>query len=536
MDKKYEQTDPESQAEPIAELEVNREEFNLKNLIEPAAQDVSVEGSNEDLEGDLQAEPDSEANLVAGLHPAVTPPKTSTGGTGVNLASLVHAYQSGLLSHDDALKIERLAQPRITKYIPHTPTPKQAAFLLLTNREAFYGGAAGGGKSDALLMAALQYVDVPGYRAILFRKTYADLSLPGALMDRAHSWLQQFEEVRWNEKDKTYTFPSGATLTFGYLEHINDMYRYQGSEFQFIGFDELTHIKLVSYRYMFSRLRRLKGVDVPLRVRGASNPGGEGHEWVKLRFLIEGPEKGRVFIPAGLDDNPFLDADEYRQSLAELDPITRAQLEQGNWDVKTDHGIFNRDWFTMIDEIPAGRWRAVRYWDLAATEVKRGRDPDWTVGLKLLEQNGIYIIADVRRKRARPHVIEKLIEDTAEMDGRRTDIWMEQEPGATGVITIDHYARNVLKGYTFKGNRNSGSKIDRAKPVSAAAEQGRIYVMRAAWNSELFDELEAFPMSTHDDQVDSLSGAHLKLSTKANVYALPVGTGGANGSYWGGAM
>ena len=88
-------------------------------------------------------------------------------------------------------------------------------------------------------MGALQFVDVPGYAAILFRRTYADLSLPGALMDRAKEWLAG-TAARWSDKEKTWHFPSGATLTFGYLEHEDDKYRYQSSEFQFLGFDELT--------------------------------------------------------------------------------------------------------------------------------------------------------------------------------------------------------------------------------------------------------------------------------------------------------
>ena len=134
----------------------------------------------------------------------------------------------------DTESLQKLLTPRLTKYIPYDPTPKQRAFLLMNqSKEILYGGAAGGGKSVAQLMTALQFVDIPGYSAILFRKTYADLSLPGALIDMSKEWLMPFvdsKEVKWSEKDKQYTFPSGASLNFGYLESANDCYRYQGAE------------------------------------------------------------------------------------------------------------------------------------------------------------------------------------------------------------------------------------------------------------------------------------------------------------------
>ncbi|MCB0042872.1 MAG: terminase family protein [Caldilinea sp.] len=174
-----------------------------------------------------------------------------------------------------------LMQARMTKYIPHKPTPKQWAFLLLPHREAFFGGQPGGGKSDALLMGALQYADVPGYSALLLRRTYADLALPGALMDRSLEWLVG-TDARWNSTTKTWTFPSGATVTFGYLENEKDKFRYQGAEFQYVGFDELTQFSETQYTYLFSRLRRLAGVNIPLRMRSAGNPPmtAEG-QWVK---------------------------------------------------------------------------------------------------------------------------------------------------------------------------------------------------------------------------------------------------------------
>lgn len=434
--------------------------------------------------------------------------------------------------------LQKMLTPKWSKYIPHTPTAKQAAFLLLNNREAFYGGAAGGGKSDALLMAALQYVDVPGYSAILFRRTYADLTLPGALMDRAAEWLRPWMEngtVRWIDKEKTYVFkcPSGgtATLSFGYLENENDKYRYQGAEFQFIGFDELTQINMKAYTYMFSRLRRLKGVAIPLRVRSASNPGGAGHDWVKQRFLIEGQEKNRIFIPATMHDNPFLDLDEYAQSLQELDPVTRAQLQEGDWNVKHGGSLFDRNWFQVVDHAPTEA-RRVRYWDLAATEPKPGKDPDWTVGLKISEADGIFYVEDVRRFQKTPGDVEKTVRTTAELDGYDTRIYIEEEPGSSGKNNTYNYVTKVLLGFAAYGNRETGSKFLRAQGVSAAAQKGIIKIVRGIWNTDFLDELEAFPNVNHDDQIDGLSGAFRMIINKANFAAIPIQVNSVKGSYW----
>lgn len=377
--------------------------------------------------------------------------------------------------------------------------------------EVFYGGAAGGGKSDALLMAALQYVSVPGYAAILFRRTFTDLSLPGALMDRAHEWLQH-TPARWIDRTKTWEFPSGATLSFGYLEHENDKYRYQSAEFQFVGFDELTQFTESQYTYLFSRLRRLAGSKVPIRMRSASNPGGVGHEWVYLRFIAG----DRPFIPASLDDNPYIDREEYLKSLQHLDSVTRAQLIRGDWTIRESGNKFRREWFEIVDDFPRDA-RFVRFWDLAATEPKPGRDPDYTVGALMGEKDGIYYLVDIKRTRSTPRGVEALVRQTAELDGRRVDIYMEQEPGSSGINTIDYYRRRVLLGFSFRGLRSTGSKEVRANPVSAAAEAGNVKLVRewgAAWIPAFLDEIEVFPHGAHDDQVDAVSGAFEVLSTK----------------------
>lgn len=223
-------------------------------------------------------------------------------------------------------------------YIPHNPFDQQIDFLTYPAEELLYGGMAGGGKSDSLLMGALQYVKEPDYAALILRRSYQDLSQPGAIMDRARKWLSAYVEagiVKWDRDTKTFIFPSGATLTFGYLAHDNDLDQYQGSEFQFVGFDELTQFTEKQYTYLHSRLRKLKKSDIPIRMRAGTNPGGRGHDWVKAKFIL-----GDVpFIPSSYLDNIYLDADEYAKSLEKLDELTKRQLMYGDWDAVITEGL-----------------------------------------------------------------------------------------------------------------------------------------------------------------------------------------------------
>lgn len=444
----------------------------------------------------------------------------------------------------DLTELQQALTPRLTKYIPFDPTPKQSAFLLMNNsKEILYGGAAGGGKSVAQLMGALQYVDIPGYSAILFRKTYADLSLPGALIDMSKQWLMPFvesKEVKWSEKDKQYIFPSGASLNFGYLESANDCFRYQGAEFQYIGMDEVTHIDPANYRYLFSRLRKPKTLLVPLRFRATANPGGQFGEYYYQRFFVEGPEKGRIFIGAGLDDNPYLDADAYREALDELDPVEKERLLNGNWNIKASGDLFNRHWFIIVPDtdVPAAA-RTVRFWDMASTDpTKRKtksrdkREPDYTVGFKLSHYQGMYWIRDIVRVQKMPHDLEVIIHDTAVSDGYSVAVRMEQEPGSSGAITIDHYARNVLQGFDFSGVISSGSKVERARTASAASQAGKVLVCNRSRNILPFlDEADVFPYGIKDDTVDGFSGAFNYFRSPTLVRA-PSGVKKSGGSYW----
>jgi predicted phage terminase large subunit-like protein len=370
-------------------------------------------------------------------------------------------------------------------------------------------------------MAALQFVDIPEYSAIIFRRSFTDLALPGALMDRSQEWLGG-SKARFNSLNHIWTFPSGATLAFGNLEHEQDKFRYQSAEFQYIGFDELTQFLESQYRYLFSRLRRPAESPIPLRMRAASNPGNIGHDWVKQRFMIEGSQYGRVFIPAKLEDNPSLDREKYVESLTELDPITRMQYLNGEWTARHGGNIFLREWFQIEKEAPA-TLHPVRFWDMAATEPKRNRDPDYTVGALVGEATGVFYILDIKRIRKAPPQVEALIKQTAQTDPPGTRTFMEQEPGSSGVGQIDYYARQVLNGYPFWGVKSTGPKAERAVPVSSAAEAGNVKVKQAPWNNAFLDEFEGFPQGSHDDQVDAVSGAFQQLRSHGDIRAWKLG-------------
>jgi predicted phage terminase large subunit-like protein len=367
-------------------------------------------------------------------------------------------------------------------------------------------------------MSALQYVDVPNYSAILFRRTFADLSLPGALMDRFKSWAALYDDIHWNNNSFQATFPSGARVSFGYLNNTGDYLRYKGSEFQFIGMDEVTEIRESDYRYMFSRLRRPASgplASVPLRMTAASNPAPN---WVRQRFIIEGKTEGRIFVPSKLTDNPGIDAVSYRQALQALDPIERRRLEEGDWWSTTLGTLFDRTSMVIMDtdEIPqiTSSARAVRFWDLAATEPNHSNpNPDWTVGTLMLFDQGISYILDVKKARVRGEKVEELISRTAYEDGKGVPIRMEQEPGSSGKALMDQYARYVLPGYDFAAIRSTGDKVTRARPFAAAAANGNVRVVRGTWLSDWLDEFSSFPEACdHDDQVDSAVGAFTHLT------------------------
>ena len=248
-----------------------------------------------------------------------------------------------------------------------TPQPKQFEFMSRSENEALYGGAAGGGKTDCAVAEALRQVHIPHYRGLILRKTYPQLT---EIIDKSYKIFKgSHPRAKFNQSQHVWTFPSGAKIFFGSMNHTKDRYNYQGKHFDFIDFDELTQFTWDEYYYLFSR-NRPDGKGTRCYIRAQANPGGIGHGWVKERFITpsapmntiwsklkyvnnKGKEvvtwHSRIFVPSTVFDNPkLLENDpQYIARLAAMPEVEKRALLYGDWD--SFSGQVFLEWRNNID-------------------------------------------------------------------------------------------------------------------------------------------------------------------------------------------
>lgn len=334
---------------------------------------------------------------------------------------------------------------------------------------------------------------------------------------------EPFEEIQYTGKVHCIEVPASGSF---FIRHEGKVSLTGNSaEFQFVGIDEASDLVWEQMRYLCSRMRQTKDkAQVPLRFRLASNPGGISHDQIYDYYINpQTRAEGVVFVPAGLDDNPYIDKEEYIHALEQMgDPVLQAQLRHGDWDVKRKGTLFQHEWFMTVPHPPVEVVRRIRWWDQAASESVSGvnKDPDYSVGaLVSVDKQGNVYIEDIVRGRWSPSSLERVTRDIAMKDGRQIPVYIEQEPGASGKAVIEHYQRNVLLGFSCFGKTSTGNKEEYAKPLSAAAEQRRVFMVSAPWNRIFLSEMCLFPFGNHDDQVDAVSKAYALIAVRRKIGA-----------------
>ena len=423
-------------------------------------------------------------------------------------------------------------------YIPHKPFLNQVKFLIYPAEEILYGGAAGGGKSDALLMAALQYVGeefmveneeeqlVNDYHALILRRSFQDLAKPNAIMNRCHQWLRPFlesGEVKWSRETRTYTFPSGATLTFGYLAHDNDLDQYQGSELQFVGYDELTQFTKRQYTYLHSRLRRLKNSKIPIRMRGASNPGGRGHDWVKERFVQ--PDSPCPFIPSLYTDNIYLDAEDYSKHLDVMEELDKQQLKYGDWDAELTEGLLlSRDDLhnALIHPDTYKDWKPI--FNVIGIDKASTGDDEFALASLTRFHNGKTVLTNLAgTTSSHPEPLALHFVETEYEKYKTYLVNFEREPGSD--FHYSHkYWLNVLAPVIRKGvgviqTPDTQNKFNRARPHAQAIREGQLLFdstldLNKLFNQYIYVHPEKQVMMNYPspDRLDAVSFAYMKLT------------------------
>lgn len=424
----------------------------------------------------------------------------------------------------------------------------QEMFLSCTADIAFYGGAAGGGKTMALLLEPLHYTRLKGFTCVIFRKTYPEIVNAGGLWNES-MLLYPGTGAIGTRSGLRWQWPSGATLKFSHLQYDSDVFSWQGSQVAMFGFDELTHFSQQQFLYMLSRNRSGCGVRPYIRATFNPDPDSWVRTWISwwlddngdaipsrsgvIRWFArkgetvewaDSPEpliakgmkpKSFTFIAATVHDNQILlkTNPDYLSNLEALLPHERAQLLGGNWNARPVAGsYFRREWCEIVDRAPEQFDDEVRYWDRAATQKNASNpDPDdATVGVHMRRKGGIYYICDVRQAWESPHGVQSLIINTAGTQPACT-VCLEEDPGQAGKVDISTLIE-ALGRYRVEVRKVSTAKDLRLRPFSSQCQAGNVKLVRARWNDPYIAELEGFPDARRDDQADGSSGAYNYLA------------------------
>ena len=455
----------------------------------------------------------------------------------------------------------------------------QETFLSTSADIAIYGGAAGGGKTYALLLEAVRHTGNPKFGAVIFRRQSIQITQEGGLWDSSFEVYGGIKgAVPKTSPRYHWKFRTGARVGFAHIDGDRDLGKWQCSQIALIGFDELTHFTKKQFFYMMSRNRSASGIDP--YIRATCNPDADS--WVAdfiswwidrdtgypisersgvIRYMVhindviswfdtedEGIDfakqsgldefmamksvKSVTFIASTLHDNKILMENDpgYLANLLALTEVEKERLLNGNWKIKPSAGSFFKR--TQIGDIlttiPNDIVAICRGWDLAATDEDENKEAAYTAGVLMAKRAcGRFLVLDVVNRQLKAGEVRKLIMTTTKADNAKYRKYctvrqrLPQDPGQAGKEQAGSYIE-MLAGYSVVTRPESGSKESRAEPMAAQWQQGFFDVMEGEWNEEYFNQLESFPESKFKDMVDAGSSAfgEITLYMKFNINSL----------------
>jgi len=416
-----------------------------------------------------------------------------------------------------------------SKVIFHPNEGPQTDFLAADEKDVLYGGAAGGGKSYAMIIDPLRYCHKKAHRALILRRSMPELR---EMIDKSRElYPQAFPGAKFREVEKLWNFPSGAKVEFGFLERDADVYRYQGQAYSWIGFDEITHLPTeFSWNYLASRLRTTDP-EIKTYLRCTANPGGVGSHWVKNRYILPAEHNSsflgkdgltRKFIPAKLADNPYLAEDGvYEQMLKSLPPTQRQQLLEGNWDVAEGAAFTEFEPLVHVItpfELPL-HWERVKGIDYGYAS-----ESCCLWGIMDINDGTLIIYRELYKKGLTGEELGSII----------TDMELEDPYSVSGVLDTAAWARTGTTGPTVGESLvRQGHKL---RPADKNRIQGKIQIhefLKVQENGRpklqifntcpnLIRELQSIPLSkTNPEDVDTHASDHAYDALRYMIMSRP---------------
>lgn len=434
----------------------------------------------------------------------------------------------------------------------------QETFLSTSADIAIYGGAAGGGKTFALLLEGLRHINNPKFGAVIFRRQSIQITQEGGLWDSSFDVYGGIQAALPKTSPRRHwRFGTGSRVSFAHIDGDKDLIKWQGSQITMIGYDELTHFTKHQFFYMLSRNRSVCGVKP--YIRATCNPDADSwvaefiQWWIdpetgypisersgrirymarinediiwadnKEQLILKGVEDSEIksitFIASTIEDNKILMKNDpgYLANLQALPLVERERLLHGNWKIKAAAGsFFKRSQLGEIfTEVPKDLIAICRGWDLAATDKDEDDEAAFTAGVLMAKrENGRFVIIDVINRQLKAGDVRNIVLLTAKIDHANYP-WcrqrLPQDPGQAGKDQKASYM-DMLAGFDVHMIPESGDKVTRAEPMAAQWQHGMFDIVAGEWNDAYLNQLESFPDSKWKDMVDASSSAFNEIT------------------------